>query len=280
MGQRLPVWFRAVVQGLAVTAVPTLVWAVLVTINLGRTPRVPWAAAVMAGLLWAYWRYVRGDGPPRRLAASRRERLRAVSLTPEAWGLALLAGGAGAAAVWAAFAGLRGVLHIANQAGDVTRFPMLTVVAAILMGSAVAGVAEEAGFRGYMQRPLERAYGPGIAIAVTSVVFTLLHLTHGAAILPFLPFFLVVAVVYGLLAYLTGSILPSMTLHFAGDVMMFGLRFAEARQGITAGAATGSVLPGPLMMAAVLAGVSILAFRLLARDGRGHPPAAVPAFGS
>src|SRR6266516_2760350 len=100
MWGKLPVWFRAIVSGLLVTAIPTTVWAVLAVTNLRATPRVPWAAPVMAVLLWLYWRILRTD-----------ERLRGGSLPPRVWRLALLAGGSGVAAVWASFAALRGVLH-------------------------------------------------------------------------------------------------------------------------------------------------------------------------
>jgi membrane protease YdiL (CAAX protease family) len=273
MWRKLPIWIRAIILGLVVASVPSLVWGGLAMTNLRLTPRLPWSAPVMAVVLWLYWRYLRGDGPPHHLAAFRREQLRAVELTPRVWRLALLGGGLAVAAVWASFAALRGFLHIAAPTIDVSRFPLVTVIAAIVMGSAVAGVAEEAGFRGYMQLPLERAYGPGIAVATTSVLFTLVHLTHGSGILPFLPFYLVVAVVYGLLTLLTGSILPSMTLHFVGDVMMFALRYVAAREGAIASTATGTISLRAAIAFAVLAAMSVLAFRLLAREKRGKPPA-------
>jgi membrane protease YdiL (CAAX protease family) len=136
------------------------------------------------------------------------------------------------------------------------------------MGSAVAGVTEEAGFRGYMQLPLERAYGPVIALATTSVIFTLIHLTHGAAILPFLPFFLAAAVIYSLLTIVTGSILPSMTLHFAGDVMLLTMRYIAAREGAVS-PVTGVVAVRPAIAFLVLVGLSVLAFRVLTRKSPG-----------
>lgn len=268
MWRKLKVWFRAVVTGLIVAGVPTFVWAALGAVNLQLTPRMPWSVPLMAVLLWAYWRYVRGDGPPRRLSTIRNKHLRAGSLSPGVWRMALLAGGSAVAAVWASFAALRGVLHIAAPPNDLTRFPVWTIFAAIVMGSAVAGVAEEAGFRGYMQVPMERAYGPGVAIATTSVLFTLVHLTHGSRIFPFLPFFLAVAVAYGLLAFLTGSILPGMILHFAGDVLMFTMRYLVARQGGPGIAPTGTISPAFAILSLAFAAVAVLTYRLLARETR------------
>jgi len=266
MWRRLPVWFRAVVIGLIVAGAPTVVWGALAGINLRLTPRVPWSVPVMAVLLWLYWRYVRGYGPPRRFAQTRNEHLRATPLSPRVWRLALVAGGSAVAAVWAAFAALRGVLHIAAPPNDLTQFPLLTVLAAIVMGSAVAGVVEEAGFRGYMQVPLERAYGPAAAIATTSILFTLVHLTHGAAVVPMLPFYLVVAVVYGILAFVTGSILPSLTLHFTGDVLMFTMRYTAVVSGAAGLAPTGRISPGFAAISVALAAFSVFGFRLLARQ--------------
>lgn len=82
----------------------------------------------------------------------------------------------------------------------------------------VAGVVEEMAFRGYMQRHLERI-GPTFAILVTSAVFTLLHISQGFTyLLTFGPGIFIASVVYGHLALKSGSILPGMALHFAGDL--------------------------------------------------------------
>lgn len=264
MWNRLPIWFRAIIAGLVVSGIPTIVWAVLAGLNLRTSPFIPWSVPAMAVVLWLYWR---------SLKRSRPEPLRANALSSHVWRVALLAGGSAVAAVWALFAALRGLLHVRPPVNDLGSIPMLTVFAAILMGAAVAGVAEEAGFRGFMQLPLERAYGPAVAITTTSIIFTLVHLTHGLAVLPFLPFYLVVAVVYGFLTYLTGSILPSMTLHFAGDLVMFVLRYAAGREGVVAQA--GTISPLPLVAFCMLTASSVLLFRLLARS---RPPAApIPA---
>jgi membrane protease YdiL (CAAX protease family) len=156
---------------------------------------------------------------------------------------------------------------------------VLTIYAAIFMGSLVAAVVEEAGFRGYMQVALERAYGPGIAIATSSVVFALAHLTHGSRILPMLPFYAAGGAAYGLLALLTGSILPSMVLHLAGDLVMFTVQYEVAR-GHLAGPVVGQFSPGGLIVFPVLAALSVAAFSVLARRSRvAAPTAALPAVG-
>ncbi|HKB80620.1 MAG TPA: CPBP family intramembrane glutamic endopeptidase [Thermoanaerobaculia bacterium] len=271
MWQRLSPWFRAVVVGLIVAGAPNLVWGVMAGVNLRLSPAIPWSVAAMGLILWWFWRFMTGAGaqPMRRLVP--REEIRANPLASRTWRLALLAGGSGVAAVWAAFAALRGVLRIAAPSGDLGRVPIAIIALMVLMGSAVAGVAEEAGFRGSMQRPLERLYGPAVAITVSSVIFTLVHLTHGLRILPFLPFYLAVAVVYGLMARLTDSIFPSMTLHFAGDVMMFTMQFLAVRLGAAGGGETGRIAESPALVAVVLIAVSVFAFRALGRSGRPAP---------
>jgi membrane protease YdiL (CAAX protease family) len=279
MWQRVRPWVRAVSMGLIVSGAPTIVWAVLVGINMKLDPGLPWSVPVMAVVLWSYWRYLGGEGPPRRLAAFRRDHLRAAALDPRTWRLALLAGGSAIAALWAVFRAVRGLLRMAPAAEDLSRYPVLTIYAAIFMGSLVAAVVEEAGFRGYMQVALERAYGPATAIATSSVVFALIHLTHGSRILPMLPFYAAGAVAYGLLALLTGSILPSLALHFAGDVVMFTMRYETAR-GHLAGAVPGEVSPGGLVAFVLFAALSAAAFSVLARRSRaGAPTRALPAVG-
>ena len=102
---------------------------------------------------------------------------------------------------------------------DVSHIPVLTLLLVILMGAAVAGIVEESAFRGYMQGAIERRHGPAIAILITGVFFGLAHLTHGSSIIILLPYYVAVSAVYGALAYLTGSILPSLVLHSVGDAV-------------------------------------------------------------
>src|SRR5438046_5396345 len=97
-------WIRAVFLGLIVTGVPTTIWAVLATVNIKFTPRVPWSFAVMAVLLWVYWRFLQRTD-------SRRQLLRAHPLTPEKWQFALVGRGAAVSVLWLLFMSLRVFLH-------------------------------------------------------------------------------------------------------------------------------------------------------------------------
>lgn len=88
------------------------------------------------------------------------------------------------------------------------------------MSAVVAGISEEAGFRGYMQKPLEQRYGPASAIVITSIVFALAHLTHGTFV-PAILFDFGWGALYGLLAYWSGSIVPGIILHSSADALGF-----------------------------------------------------------
>jgi membrane protease YdiL (CAAX protease family) len=97
--------------------------------------------------------------------------------------------------------------------------PFGTLFVLLTMASIVAGVVEEASFRGYMQGPIERKYGPVLAILASGTVFGLAHFTHHpASLFAMLPYYVAVSAVYGGLAYATNSILPGLVLHAGGDV--------------------------------------------------------------
>jgi membrane protease YdiL (CAAX protease family) len=101
---------------------------------------------------------------------------------------------------------------------DVSQYPGVTVLLWVVMSAVVAGVVEETSFRGYLQRPIERRYGPVVAILVTGILFGFAHLAHREVGLVLLPYYMAAAAVYGVLAYLTDSIFPSMILHAGGNM--------------------------------------------------------------
>ena len=88
-------------------------------------------------------------------------------------------------------------------------YPWWTTIPLLLTSSVVAGVVEEAAFRGYMQVPVERRHGPVVAIWMVAAVFALVHFPSPVA----LPAFVLGAAGWGVLAFLSGSILPGVVLH-------------------------------------------------------------------
>lgn len=58
-----------------------------------------------------------------------------------------------------------------------------------------------------------------VAILVTGTLFGLAHFTHPEVTLSLMPYYLLVAAIYGALAWLTNSILPSLVLHAGGNFL-------------------------------------------------------------
>jgi membrane protease YdiL (CAAX protease family) len=211
----------AVLAGAAVLLGGNLPWiAFLAPLNLRFFQVVPWAIVPMAVYLVVYWRYIGGqigavDGAPRRAD------LRANPLAADAWGLAILTGLIGFGGLLALVALMARLVALPEAAPLVppAGMPAFTTFMLLVMSSVVAGVTEEAGFRGYMQGRIERRYGVAVAILVNGVMFGLLHFpNHPDAVMPMLPYYVAVAAVYGGLTWAADSILPALVLHVGGDV--------------------------------------------------------------
>ena len=217
---RLPVLIRAVVIGLAVGLVGTVTWSRLVAANTQFLPSVPWAAALMAPILIAYWFYfVRGLGWPSGTADARRLGGRANRVPEHLWGPALGAGALGLVATLLLQGVLARMITLPRQQDlDPSQYPGLTVFAWLLVSALVSGIVEETAFRGYMQGGIERRHGVTTAILVTGTLFGLSHFNHPEVGIVLLPYYLAVAAVYGLLAAATNSTLPGMVLHAGGNL--------------------------------------------------------------
>jgi membrane protease YdiL (CAAX protease family) len=102
---------------------------------------------------------------------------------------------------------------------DPSKYPVLTLLAWVVMSALVAGVVEETAFRGYVQGGIERSHRLTTAILVTGALFGFSHFTHPEVGIVLLPFYVAVAAVYGLLAAATNSVYPSMVLHAGGNML-------------------------------------------------------------
>ena len=157
--------------------VGSVIWGALLITNARTSLWVPWSAPVMAGVLVAYWLYLGGRGWPRSTSGKRRELLRARLVPAHIFAWAWAAGGLALVAL----AGLWIVLvELTGNGGNPTEsllagYPTVIVVLAIAMGSLVSPLTEEASFRGYAQVLLERHYAPVIAVALSSVLFSVWH---------------------------------------------------------------------------------------------------------
>jgi membrane protease YdiL (CAAX protease family) len=229
--RRLPTAVRAVLAGLAVLLAGNVPWGgiagvpMLAGSNMRALVAVPWATLPMLLYLFVYWQYLGGRGWPRATAEARRESLRANGLSADVWGMSLLAGFVGLAATLPLLRIMGRLVALPAEAQPIATpagMPLVTMSILLITASIVAGVTEEAAFRGYMQGPIERKYGALVAILVTGTVFGLAHYNHHpTAVLVLLPYYIAISAIYGGLAAATNSILPGLALHVGGDVFSF-----------------------------------------------------------
>jgi len=199
------------------------VWGALLSANLRTGLAIPWAVAVMSLVLWLMWQYLGGKGWPQATSETRRRYLRANRVSGRAWAWAMLAGGLSIVALagyWIVMFQL--VQMPANVLPDLSRYPKLTVMLILIMASLVSPITEESAFRGYCQTILEREFRGVVAVIVSSVLFALAHVTQGL-LWPKLLLYFLVGLVFGSMAYLTGSILPGIAVHIIGDLTFFAL---------------------------------------------------------
>lgn len=111
------------------------------------------------------------------------------------------------------------LISLASPMPDLSAYPTSAYRwSQFLIGGVTAGVVEEVAFRGYMQPAVARIDRDS-AVWITSIVFVLSHITQGpAAVLLMGPGLFAASMLYGTLARRTGSILPGMAIHVAGDL--------------------------------------------------------------
>ena len=199
------------------------IWTGLLIANLRSSPAVPWSVPTMALLLWLMWSYLNGKGWPRSTSDGRRKYLRANRRSARTYMWSFAAGVLSVAALagyWIVL--FRLVKMPPNALPDMSSYPRVTVALAILMGSLVSPITEEAAFRGYFQIALEREFRGSIAVTISAIAFALAHFAHGVFWPKLLVYFLV-GVAFGTTAYLTNSTLPAILPHMIGDLTFFTL---------------------------------------------------------
>ena len=201
---------------MVIVLVGTIPRNLLFAANLQYYPAVPWAIPVTAIYLWFFWQYLQGAGPPADTADQRRKSLRANRVSGRLWVWSLLAGGLAIVALVFALRLANRLVALPEQTlPDLTQVPQITMMSLLLMAAPVAGVIEEAAFRGYMQGPIEERYGLTVAILITGTMFAVAHLDFTPVLWPY---YVAVAAIYGTVTYLTKSILPAVVLHTSGNL--------------------------------------------------------------
>lgn len=218
----------AVVLGLAVAGVGAFPWPLLAQLNARLAPQLPWC--IPATLLWLgiLWKYLNGAGWPRSTSRDRQALLRANRLPRPAriWVAGSIVVGCitlvAAYLVAIQFVDLPAHAFRPRTAGSLSWGVSIMVMATSAL---VAGVVEEAAYRGYMQGLLGRRLSSPIAITITTLAFTGVHLLGGAKMLPLAIPVAAASVLFGALTSTSGSILPAIALHTLTDATTLPLEW-------------------------------------------------------
>jgi membrane protease YdiL (CAAX protease family) len=255
---RLPVSLRAIMSGLVVALVAANVWPFLL-VSLGA----PLAAICEAIFLSLYIWWAAGGGPPRSTQDSRAFAFRRRALSPAQWFWSIVAALFFAVTIHAAIVLLFRFVPFPKEAFrhgyDLAFIPSLPLKwLAVIVSAASAGICEETGFRGYMQRPIEQRQGAPIAILVSSLFFTLLHLNKTWATLGMVPVVFCAGVLLGLLAWSSGSLIPCMIGHVIMDIGLFAYWWTGIAGDFTARPITETGIDLLFVFACVVFAVSLL----------------------
>jgi membrane protease YdiL (CAAX protease family) len=262
--RKLGAFGLAALVSFAIVAVGQGVWQPLSIANLRFHPQIPWAAAIMAGVLALLLLYLSGRGWPQSTSERRRELLRWNPIRPRTFVLAVAAG----VLALGAFGGL----WIA--ASDLVRLPpgiqpkapgapIATLVALLLTSAIAAPLTEEAAFRGYATGILRRAWGSrSAAVLGATALFAAAHFLQGLDPLK-LALYFAAGLIFALVAEFTNSLYAAMIVHGLGDILGFTVLWPHDQQAHAMGFADPLFAPalGALVVFTPLAAV---AFRRLA----------------
>src|SRR5438309_5818659 len=255
---RLPVALRAIISGRLMALIPANVWPLLL-LNLG----VPLAAILEAAFLAFYVWWASGGGPPRTAQAARATAFRRGTPTPTRWSWGLIAAIFFAVTIHASIVLLFRILPYPmaafRQGYDFSFIPSLPLRwIAVVVSATSAGICEETGFRGYMQRPIELRHGAPGAILISSLFFTAVHLTKGWAMAGMVPIVFGAGVLLGLLAWSSGTLIFGMIGHVMMDIGLFAYWWTGVAGNFTAKPISETGVDQPFLIACAVLATSLL----------------------
>ena len=217
----LPVIIRAVIGGLLIGMIAANIWLILL-LAIG----MPAAAVAEVVFLGLYIWWAAGSGAPVRFKATRAYYFRVRPLSRAQWFWGSVAALSFAVTIHAAIVLLFRMVPF--PAAEFHRGYDLSFIGsrqmqwlACVVAALSAGVCEETGFRGYMQRPIENRHGPVAAILISSLFFVLLHLTKDWALIGMVPIVLLAGILLGALAWASGTLIFCMLGHWIMDIGLF-----------------------------------------------------------
>ena len=218
---KLPISLRAIVSGLFLAVVSLNVWPALLAIL-----PMPLAGCAEATFLLFFLWWAGGGGPPHSTKSDRAASFRSGKLSVMRW-------------VWGICAALFFAVTVHASIVLLFRFVPFPVATfrngydlsfihsqflkwtVILISAVSAGICEEIGFRGYMQRPIEQRSGVLPAVLISSLFFMAVHLTKAWATLGMIPIVFGAGLLLGLLAWSARSLLPAIVGHIVMDIGLF-----------------------------------------------------------
>ncbi len=267
---KLPISLRAIISGLLIALAAANVWPLLL-LNLG----VPLAAFAEAIFLALYLWWAGGGGPPRTTQAARATAFRRGRLSPTQWSWGLIAALFFAATIHASIVLLFRFVSFPMASfrhgydlSFIAALPLRWL--AVVVSAISAGICEETGFRGYMQRPIEQRYGAPVAILISSLFFMALHLTKGWATPGMVPIVFGAGVLLGLLAWSSGSLIPGMIGHAVMDIGLFAYWWTGIAGDFTARPITETGVDQPFLIACAAFTTSFLIVLLAISRLRGQ----------
>jgi membrane protease YdiL (CAAX protease family) len=254
---KLPISVRAILSGILIALVAANVWPLLL-LSLG----VPLATVAEVIFLATYVWWARGGGPPSATQLARATAFRRVRLSPMQWFWGIVAALFFASTVHAAIVLLFRLVPFPIAAFrhgyDFSFIPSVPLQwLAVVVSATSAGICEETGFRGYMQRPIEQRHGARLAIVISSLFFTALHLTKAWAILGMVPIVFGAGILLGLLAWSSGSLIPGMLGHVIMDIGLFAYWWTGIAGDFTARPITDTGADQPFLIACAAFTISL-----------------------
>lgn len=255
---KLPVSLRAILSGLLIALVAANVWPILL-VRLSA----PVAALVEVIFLGVYLWWACGRGPPRRTRDSRRNASRCGPLSRERWSWGIIGAISFAVAVHTSivllFRFVQFPVTAFRRGYDLSFIPTLPLKwLAVIVSAISAGVCEETGFRGYMQRPIEEHHGAAIAILISTFCFTLVHLNKEWSLAGMVPIVFGAGLLLGLLAWSSQSLIPPIIAHVVMDSGLFAYWWTGIAGEFSVQPIRETGIDGPFVIACGTAVVSLL----------------------
>ena len=262
--RRIPIVIRTVVSGYFVFAIAGIfAWmAVLAFIP------VPWSLFVMWVILGLYLLYFSGRWWPKSTAETRAENFRKTKLSASTWKWSLFATLLITVIVESSLVVTFRIVTFPadamNLGVDYETFPLWQVWLYIVLAASVAGITEEVGFRGYMQVPLEKRHGPLKGIILVAFLFMVFHLNQAWAPYVLLHLFLFGSM-WGVLAHVSGSIIPGIISHIVVDIFRFSYWWTDVAGAFDKRPINETGLDGHFVIWLLILFVSIILFVWAAR---------------